>query len=256
VGSKLNGSLTKLAKWSAQLQAAAPAVDNLPMDLQVAVHEAAATTELVTLRAGDGAVVAKDLVQAVKGGNFPWAAARHVGVGVEQLRVAVHLALDELERADEELSIVLDELQGCVTHFANEEAAYASAIDAHERRIMAHAVNGEAHVVQGAAASQMTAEERTAWWKQQCAAHEERQAAAAAAGSVEWLRERIQQTQELREAAASLHAKLVERRAASDDGVLPDMDASLLGALAEECELGGGEADEEVGEQGADDIVA
>jgi len=231
----LSAGLLLLLQWCTATIAAMAncTVVPIPDDLRAANLEAEAT--LAEARGPDGTPQVDVLRPAVMQSRFPWVGAAVGLAGHDHLRVPIHKALDEIERAEEEQSLVLAELQGGAAYWALEQEACRSAICSHEAA-MREAARATASAAAAPAAAPNTAPERMELWVARCALKRQQEKARAAVASVAWLESYASSTAELQQAAVMTHDKLAQRRAAGDMAARsdPSLDAALVAAAEEE----------------------
>ena len=135
----------------------------------------------------------------------PWAAMSAAACSQEHLRTALHLALDEHERAREEMRMTLAELQGCAYVFGAEAATLAQAAEVEQALVDAAATaappNAEGFP------PMLDAEGRKAHWQACCAAAAAASRAQRAKGSLAWLAREQETALALQAAAPSMHAR-------------------------------------------------
>lgn len=213
----------------------------IPDDLLAATLEAEAT--VAKGRAADGTPLIDELRVAVMQNKYPWVEAALDLAGHEHLRVPIHKALDEIDRAKEEQALVLAELKGGAAHWALEVEACRRAIGVHRAAIEEAARAAECATAAPPAVAN-TAAERKAQWMARCALRRQQAAARAAAASVAWLERYISSTEQLQQAAVVTRARLAQRQNVGDSA--PASDTSLDDALLAAAE---GDYEEEEDEE-------
>ena len=132
--SRLHGALLKLHQLSEELLAAAEATSESSSTLEIAKKQGKAVLDVVPKV--DDRIDLKPLESMVLKGEFPWLQASESGISpVERFRLPFHIALWEIERAQEEMELVHAEMFGVLEALSTELVAIEKAILSHREAI-------------------------------------------------------------------------------------------------------------------------